>query len=101
VEDGLAVGGPFPEEETTAFAREPYVDSALCTTCNECTNLNSRMFAYDENKQAVITDPRAGTFQELVRAAELCASRLIHPGDPLDPSERDLEEWLERAKPFN
>jgi len=91
----------FAEEEVTAFTRDPYIDSVLCTTCNECTNLNSRMFAYNENKQAVFKDPRAGTFQELVRAAELCASRLIHPGDPLDPSERDLDEWLERAKPFN
>ena len=89
------------EEEVTAFAREPYIDSVLCTTCNECTNLNSRMFVYDENKQAVLEDPRAGTFQELVRAAELCASRLIHPGDPLDPGERNLDEWRERAKPFN
>jgi pyruvate-ferredoxin/flavodoxin oxidoreductase len=104
-------GGTLGEEEVTAFAREPYVvtafarepyvDSVLCTTCNECTNLNSRMFVYNENKQAVLEDPRAGTFQELVRAAELCASRLIHPGDPLDPSERNLDEWLERAKPFN
>jgi pyruvate-ferredoxin/flavodoxin oxidoreductase len=89
------------EEEITAFANEPYVDSALCTTCNECTNLNSRVFAYNENKQAVLEDPRAGTFQDLVRAAELCSSRLIHPGDPLDPNERDLDEWLERAKPFS
>jgi pyruvate-ferredoxin/flavodoxin oxidoreductase len=90
-----------PEAEITAFAREPYIDSPLCTTCNECTNLNPNMFVYNENKQAVIKDPRAGSFQELVRAAELCSSRLIHPGDPLDPDEKGLAEWIERAKPFN
>jgi pyruvate-ferredoxin/flavodoxin oxidoreductase len=82
-------------------AIEPYIDSELCTTCNECTQINPKMFAYDENKQAYIKDPRAGTFQELVKAAERCTARIIHPGTPLDPDEPDLEEWIERAKPFN
>jgi pyruvate-ferredoxin/flavodoxin oxidoreductase len=59
------------------------------------------MFAYDENKQAYIKDPRAGTFQELVRAAERCTAKIIHPGTPLDPSEPDLEQWIARAQPFN
>jgi pyruvate-ferredoxin/flavodoxin oxidoreductase len=82
-------------------AIEPYIDTELCTTCNECTQINPKMFAYDENKQAYIKDPRAGTFQELVKAAERCTARIIHPGTPLDPDEPDLEEWIERAKPFN
>jgi hypothetical protein len=43
-------------------------------------------------------DPRAGTYQELVRAAELCSSRLIHPGDPLHPNEPNLEEWVDRGE---
>jgi pyruvate-ferredoxin/flavodoxin oxidoreductase len=59
------------------------------------------MFAYNADKQAEIQDPRAGTFQELVRAAELCPPAIIHPGTPLDPNEPDLEQWVERAKPFN
>jgi pyruvate-ferredoxin/flavodoxin oxidoreductase len=59
------------------------------------------MFAYNENKQAYIKDPRAGTFQELVKAAERCTARIIHPGTPLDPDEADLEQWIERAQPFN
>jgi pyruvate-ferredoxin/flavodoxin oxidoreductase len=91
---------PSVAEDEGGFASDPYIDSALCNTCNECTNLNSRMFAYNANKQAELVDPRAGTYQELVRAAELCSSRLIHPGDPLDPNEPNLEEWVERAKPF-
>jgi len=63
--------------------------------------INARMFAYNADKQAEIQDARAGTFQELVRAAELCPPAIIHPGTPLDPNERDLEQWVERAKPFN
>ncbi len=84
-----------------AEAIEPYIDSELCTTCNECTQINPAMFAYDENKQAYIKDPRAGTFRELVKAAERCTARIIHPGTPLDPDEPDLAEWIERAVPFN
>jgi pyruvate-ferredoxin/flavodoxin oxidoreductase len=59
------------------------------------------MFAYNENKQAYIRDPRAGTFAQLVRAAEVCPAGLIHPGTPLNAKEKDLAKWIERAQPFN
>jgi pyruvate-ferredoxin/flavodoxin oxidoreductase len=84
-----------------ALVIEPWIETARCTTCNECTNLNSRMFAYDENKQAYIRDPRAGTFAQLVSAAERCPAGLIHPGSPLDPNEKDLVKWIARAAAFN
>jgi len=89
------------EEEEEGLRMEPYIETERCTTCNECTNLNKRMFAYNENKQAYIKDPKAGTFAELVQAAEKCPAAIIHPGDPLNPKERDLDKWIERAKPFN
>jgi pyruvate-ferredoxin/flavodoxin oxidoreductase len=90
-----------PEEEGEALPSDPYINSVLCTTCNECTNLNPRMFAYDADKHATLKDPSAGTFQELVRAAELCPPAIIHPGTPLNPNEKNLDQWVERAKPFN
>ena len=80
---------------------EPYIDSALCTTCNECTNLNPKMFAYNADKQAYIKDPKAGTFKQLVMAAERCSARIIHPGTPLNSKEPDLAKWMKRAEPFN
>ncbi|NIP82158.1 MAG: hypothetical protein GWM90_24230, partial [Gemmatimonadetes bacterium] len=73
------------EEEEEGLVLEPYIDTALCTTCDECININKKMFAYDENKQAYIKDARAGTFRELVLAAEKCTARIIHPGTPLNP----------------
>ena len=82
-------------------AMDPYIDTELCTTCNECTNLNPKMFAYNEDKKAYIADPHAGTFRQLVTAAEKCTARIIHPGTPLDPDEPDLEKWIKRAEPFN
>jgi pyruvate-ferredoxin/flavodoxin oxidoreductase len=96
-----AAPGAVAEPADDGLAMEPYIDTARCTTCNECTNLNSRMFAYNEDKQAYIKDAGAGTFAELVQAAERCPAALIHPGTPLNPREKDLEKWLERAEPFN
>jgi hypothetical protein len=79
---------------------EAYIETARCTTCDECTKLNPRMFAYDENKQAYLVDPTAGTFRELVEAAEACQVAIIHPGTPWDPSEPNLDELVDRAAAF-
>ena len=80
---------------------EPWINSMLCTSCNDCININPRLFVYNENKQAVIGDPKAGTYAQLVQAAEKCPSRCIHPGTPLNPDEPNLEELKKRAKKFN
>jgi pyruvate-ferredoxin/flavodoxin oxidoreductase len=99
---------PAPVSATAAVAvAEPdeltmdaFIESARCTTCNECTNLNNRMFAYNGDKQAYIKDPKAGIFAQLVTAAERCPVGIIHPGSPLNPKEKDLAKWVERAKKF-
>ena len=88
-------------EEDESLALEAYIDSARCTSCNECTNLNKKMFAYNAAKQAEIKDASAGTFQQLVLAAERCPVSIIHPGTPLNPKEKDLDKWVKRAARFN
>jgi pyruvate-ferredoxin/flavodoxin oxidoreductase len=87
--------------EDDALSLEAWIDSARCTTCNECTNLNKKMFGYNADKQAFIKDARAGTFAQLVTAAERCPVSIIHPGSPLDPNEKDLAKWTTRAAKFN
>ena len=84
-----------------SIAIDPYIDSARCTSCNECINLNAKLFGYNASKQAEIKDPGAGTFQQLVLAAERCPVSAIHPGSPRNPKEKDLAKWLKRAEPFN
>jgi hypothetical protein len=79
---------------------EPYIETPRCSTCNECIQINGRMFAYNENRQAYIADPSAGTFRQLVEAAESCQVSVIHPGKPRDPGEPGLDELLLRAGPF-
>ena len=82
------------------LALAPYIDTERCTSCDECTKLNAKMFAYNAKKQATIKDPRAGTFRELVMAAERCTVAIIHPGTPLNPKEKDLAKWVKRAERF-
>ncbi|MGE5781015.1 MAG: thiamine pyrophosphate-dependent enzyme, partial [Hyphomicrobiales bacterium] len=95
------VAAATPTSNDEALLLEAYIDSARCTTCNECTNLNNRMFAYNGDKQAYVKDPRAGTFQQLVTAAERCPVSIIHPGSPINPKEKDLAKWVKRGEKFN
>lgn len=106
-----AVSAPAPAAQPKAETRTeddddeeltegPWIQSELCTTCDECTNINPKMFAYNDQKKAYIKDPKAGTFKDLVMAAERCSARAIHPGTPLNPNEKDLKKWLKRAEPF-
>lgn len=84
-----------------ALALEPWIDTPMCTSCNECIQINGQLFVYNASKQAEIGDPRAGSYAQLVQAAEKCPAAIIHPGTPLDPREKNLEKWIARAEPFN
>jgi ferredoxin len=88
------------EPEVQRSPDEAYIETARCSTCNECTQINSKMFAYDDNRQAYIADVSAGTYAQLVQAAENCQVAIIHPGKPRDPNEPGLEALLARAEPF-
>ena len=79
---------------------DPYIETPRCTSCNECTQINDKMFGYDANKQASIINPDAGTYRQLVEAAESCQVSIIHPGKPRNPNEPDLDELKKRAEPF-
>ncbi len=94
------VAEPVAEPAATPSPGEPWIESIRCTTCNECTQLNDRLFAYDGEMRAYIADPDAGTFRELVEAAETCQVAIIHPGQPRNPDEAGLEGLIKRAEPF-
>lgn len=91
---------PSPNGVVARDPDEPWIETARCSSCNECININPRMFAYNENKQAYIADLKAGTYRDLVLAAESCQVSIIRPGKPRDLSEPGLESLLERAEPF-
>jgi pyruvate-ferredoxin/flavodoxin oxidoreductase len=79
----------------------PWIDTEQCTSCDECIKLNAKIFAYNEDKKAFIKDPAGGPYKDLVRAAERCTARVIHPGQPKDRSEKDIEKWIARAEKYN
>ncbi len=79
----------------------PWLDTDDCTACDECTNLNPKMFAYNENGKAYILDANAGPYRDLVKAAEKCTAQVIHPGLPRDRSDKDIDKWIKRAEKYN
>jgi ferredoxin len=89
------------EEEDEVSFDEPWIDAPLCTTCNECTNINSRLFKYNADNQAYIADATAGTFAQLVNAAIKCPARCIHPGAPRSDDDTATEELQAKAAQFN
>ena len=105
----LAVPGAVPQQPAEAQevvraeespADESYIETPRCTTCEECIRINSRMFAYNDNKQAYIADLGAGTYRQLVEAAEACQVAIIHPGKPKNLNEPDLDALIQRAAAF-
>ncbi len=92
---------PGPASAEAAPVDEAFIETPRCTTCDECTDHNNRMFAYDDNMQAYIADPSAGTYREMVEAAEACQVSIIHPGKPRNPGEPGLDDLIKRAEPFN
>ncbi len=90
-------------EEATSSDRgmAPWLESEDCTSCDECVNLNAKIFAYDADKKAFIKDPKGGPYKDLVLAAEKCTAQVIHPGLPADKSEKDIEKWIKRGEKFN
>ncbi len=86
--------------ETERAPDEAYIETARCSTCNECIQFNGKMFAYDANQQAYIADINAGTYAQLVEAAENCQVAIIHPGKPRNPNEPGLDDLLKRAEAF-
>ncbi len=89
------------EDEEDDIGNEPYIDTLRCTSCDDCLKINPQVFVYDDEQQAYIADPKAGTFKQLVMAAEACPAECVHPGDPLNPKEKGLDKLIKRAEPFN
>jgi ferredoxin len=88
------------EEETVTFD-DPYIDTPLCTSCNDCMKVNTLVFLYNENKQAYLGDLSTATYEQLVKAAEKCPVHIIHPGKPKNPNEPNLDDLVARAAKFN
>jgi hypothetical protein len=99
-----APAAPAAVEETgvrpASDPDQPWIETARCPSCNECQLVNDKLFLYNENKQAYLGKLEAGTYRQMVEAAEACQVSIIHPGKPWNPNEPGLAELVERAQPF-
>ncbi len=99
-EEGASSTQEAPMPEPAVASDDPWIETPRCTTCNECTDLNNHIFAYNDDMQAYVANPDGGPFKDIVEAAENCQVAIIHPGKPRDDSEPNLQELIARAEPF-
>jgi pyruvate-ferredoxin/flavodoxin oxidoreductase len=78
-----------------------WIESPECTACDECTTLAPKTFAYNDQKLAVVTNPKGAKFADIVKAAEKCTAGCIHPGTPWNMNEPGVEKLMARAAKFN
>jgi len=108
--EGLSGAAPEAASSTVAVVPaaanaegyEPvWIDTPECTACDECININPKVFAYNETKKAVVLNPKAGSYLDIVKAAEKCTAGVIHPGTPWNAGEPNLDKLTARAAKFN
>ncbi len=77
-----------------------WIETPECTACDECTEIAPDVFAYNADKLAEVINPTAGSYKDIVRAAEKCTAGCLHPGTPWDMSEKDIDKWIKRAEKY-
>lgn len=90
-----------PPGTTSAPDYEPvWIETPECTACDECTSIAPGIFAYNEDKLAVVVNPQGGKYKDIVRAAEKCTAGCLHPGTPWNMGEKDIEKLIKRAEKY-
>jgi pyruvate-ferredoxin/flavodoxin oxidoreductase len=104
---GFGISSSDASQAVTASAgsaegyEQVWVDTPECTGCDECTNINPKVFAYNDMKKVIVINPKAGSYVDIVKAAEKCTAGVIHPGTPWNMSEANLDKLKLRAAKFN
>ena len=91
-----AAGTPAAQE-----GFEPvWIETPDCTSCDECVEIAPEIFQYNDEKKAIVVNPTAGTYEQIVKAAEKCTAVIIHPGTPWNPDEPNLDKLIKRAEKY-
>ncbi|MGB0723613.1 MAG: 2-oxoacid:acceptor oxidoreductase family protein [Gammaproteobacteria bacterium] len=98
---GNSTGTAAPAASASTDFEPVWIETPECTACDECTDLNPAIFAYNGDNQAVVVNPTGGSFKDIVKAAEKCTAACIHPGTPWNMQEKDVEKLMKRAAKFN
>ncbi len=95
-----AEGGVAPAAAEAEGFEPVWIEAPLCTTCDECIDINPKIFAYNDEKKAVVINPKGGPYKDIVRSAEKCPADCIHPGTPWDAGEKGLDKLIARAEKY-
>ncbi len=96
------VGAGGTAHEAGSGDYEPvWVESPECTACDECIAIAPKTFAYNDQKLAIVINPKGGKFADIVKAAEKCTAGCIHPGTPWNMAEAGVDKLMARAAKFN
>ena len=78
-----------------------WIETPECTACDECINIAPKAFAYNDQKLAIVINPKGAKFADIVKSAEKCTAGCIHPGTPWNMGEPGIEKLMARAAKFN
>ncbi|MCW8891482.1 MAG: 2-oxoacid:acceptor oxidoreductase family protein, partial [Sedimenticola sp.] len=92
--------GATPAAANAADYEPVWIETPECTTCDECVEIAPGIFEYNDDKMAVVVNPKGGTFKDIVKAAEKCTAGCLHPGTPWDQNEKDLDKLIKRAAKY-
>jgi len=92
---------PAPTSANSGDYEPVWVESPECTACDECIVIAPKTFAYNDQKLAIVINPKGGKFADIVKSAEKCTAGCIHPGTPWNMSEPGIEKLMARAAKFN
>jgi len=98
---GVPVAGAATAAANADGFEPCWIETPECTACDECINIAPKAFAYNDQKLAVVINPKGAKFADLVKAAEKCTAGCIHPGTPWNPAEPGLDKLKARADKFN
>ncbi|MCK4710336.1 MAG: ferredoxin, partial [Gammaproteobacteria bacterium] len=92
---------PQQDSSSQSGDYEPlWIETPECDGCEECVKINPKIFVFNADDQAEVLNPKAGSYKDIVRAAEKCTVSCIHPGTPWNDSEKDLDKLVQRAQAF-
>ncbi|MCZ2174440.1 MAG: 2-oxoacid:acceptor oxidoreductase family protein [Burkholderiales bacterium] len=98
----ISTQGAAQGNAPAADGYEPvWVESPECTACDECTSIAPKVFVYNDQKQAIVVNPKGARFADLVKAAEKCTAGCLHPGTPWNMNEPGIEKLMARAAKYN
>lgn len=98
---GAAAPGGNGSAGAEAADYEPvWIETPECTTCDECTEIAPKIFVYNDEKLAVVSNPKGGSYKDIVRAAEKCTAGCLHPGTPWNMAEKDIDKLIKRAEKY-